>query len=325
MKKNELFMNLTLFDTAIISRTDADALIPVEESQEIIQGAIAQSAVLSQGRRLSNMSSKKTKMKVLEMLPTAYFVDGDTGMKQTTSMKWKDKFIVAAELAAIVPIPEAVLDDADYDIWGEVKPRLMEAFGAKIDGAILYNTNKPSEWRNGILQTATAAGNVVSLASATDLYEAVMGEGGTIAKVEEDGFFVNGHIASIGMRAKLRGLRDQDGRPLYQPNMTDKTRYSLDGENMVFPRNGAFDPAQSLMISGDFSELVYSIRQDMTFKIFDSGVIQDPSSGEIIYNLMQQDMVALRAVMRLGWEIPNPINLLEPTESARCPFAVLTN
>ena len=78
------------------------------------------------------------------------------------------------------------------------------------------------------------------------------------------------------------------------------------------------------MISGDFSELVYSIRQDITFKIFDQGVIQDPSTGEIKYNLMQNDMVALRAVMRLGWEIPNPINAMVPDKTKRCPFAILT-
>ena len=34
-------------------------------------------------------------------------------------------------------------------------------------------------------------------------------------------------------------------------------------------------------------------------------------------------MIALRAVMRLGWEIPNPINALEKEKSKRCPFAIL--
>lgn len=38
---------------------------------------------------------------------------------------------------------------------------------------------------------------------------------------------------------------------------------------------------------------------------------------------MQNDMVALRAVMRLGWEIPNPINSLKTDKTKRCPFAVL--
>lgn len=43
-----------------------------------------------------------------------------------------------------------------------------------------------------------------------------------------------------------------------------------------------------------------------------------------MYNLMQNDMVALRAVMRLGWEIPNPINSMVPDKTKRCPFAILT-
>ena len=78
------------------------------------------------------------------------------------------------------------------------------------------------------------------------------------------------------------------------------------------------------MISGDFSQLAYSIRQDITFKLFDQGIIQDPDTGDILYNLMQNDMVALRAVMRLGWEIPNPINAMVPDKTKRCPFAILT-
>ena len=51
-------------------------------------------------------------------------------------------------------------------------------------------------------------------------------------------------------------------------------------------------------------------------------MVQNPD-GTIAYNLMQNDMVALRAVMRLGWEIPNPINSLEKDKAKRFPFAVL--
>ena len=46
--------------------------------------------------------------------------------------------------------------------------------------------------------------------------------------------------------------------------------------------------------------------------------------GTIAYNLMQNDMVALRAVMRLGWEIPNPVNGLEKDKAKRFPFAAIT-
>ena len=132
------YFNLQLFDGEAtgIDRTGAEALIPEERAREIIQGTVEQSAVLSMGRRLANMTTKQTKLPVLDSLPIAYFVDGDNGQKKTTKQAWDKKVIYAEEIAVIVPIPEAVLDDADYDIWGEVRPRLIEAFGQKIDGAI---------------------------------------------------------------------------------------------------------------------------------------------------------------------------------------------
>ena len=37
---------------------------------------------------------------------------------------------------------------------------------------------------------------------------------------------------------------------------------------------------------------------------------------------MQNDMVALRAVMRLGWEIPNPINAYNVDNTKAFPFAI---
>lgn len=261
-------------------------------------------------------------MPVLDMLPLAYFVNGDTGQKKTTKMAWDKKIITAEEIAVIVPIPEAVLDDSEYDIWAEVRPRVEEAFGKVIDGAILFDVNKPDSWRDGIVTTATKATSVVTLGASDNLYDKVMGEDGVIAKVEESGFFVTGHMADITMRAKLRGLKDSTGNPIFKSDMQNGTRYSLDGSNMTFPNNGAFDKSKALMISGDFSQLTYSIRQDITFKLFTEGVVQN-TDGSIAYNLMQQDMVALRAVMRLGWEIPNPINSLKTDKAKRCPFAIL--
>lgn len=325
MNRNRKLFDLQLFAGGTsITRNDAEALIPVQESHEIIQGVVEQSAVLQRGRRLANMTAAQYKMPVLDLLPVAYFVNGEGGSakKKLTTMAWDKKVIYAEEIAVIVPISEAVLDDADYDIWGEVRPRLIEAFGQKIDGAMLFGQDKPQTWRDDVVTTAVNAGSYVKLGA--DLYDSILGEGGVIAKVEESSYFVNGHMADITMRAKLRGLKDTTGQPVFKSDMQTGTNYTLDGSPMNFPRNGAFDKSKALMISGDFSQLAYSIRQDITFKIFDQGVIQDPATGDILYNLMQNDMVALRAVMRLGWEIPNPINAMVPDKTKRCPFAILT-
>ena len=79
----------------------------------------------------------------------------------------------------------------------------------------------------------------------------------------------------------------------------------------------------SLLISGQWDKLVYAMRQDITYKVLDQAVIQD-GSGSIVYNLAQQDMVALRAVLRLGFALPNPPTMMNETDATRFPFAVLT-
>lgn len=306
-----------------ITRTDAGALIPEEVSREIIQAVPEQSAVMRMARRLPNMTRSQLRLPVLSGLITASFVTGDTGLKQTSEVAWQNKYINAAELAVIVPIPEAVLDDADYDVWGEVRPRIVEAFGKAFDAAVLYGTNKPSDWPAGLVTGATAASQAVTLGTGADLYDDIMGVNGVVAKVEEDGFMATGHIAALALRAKLRALRDGGtGLPIFNRTPQAATPYELDGVPVDFPKNGAVDSAQSLLVSGDWTQLVYSIRQDVTYKVLTEAVIQD-AGGTIQYNLAQQDMVALRVVMRLGWQLPNPINNVNQVEATRYPFAVL--
>jgi HK97 family phage major capsid protein len=314
--------------SSIISRTEAQALIPEEVSREIIQGTPAQSTVLQLARRLPNMSRNQQRIPVLSILPTGYFVSGSgagaPGLKQTSEVNWANKYLDAEEIAVIVPIPEAVLDDADYDIWGEIRPLIEQEFGRVIDGAVLIGTNAPTAWPDDLLTAATAAGHVVDDDNFADLYDAIMGVGGSLSFVEADGFMVNGHVAVPGMRARLRGLRDANGVPIFQRSIQEAGRYELDGSPIFFQMNGGFTSTSALMFSGDWQQLVYSIRQDITYKILDQAVITD-AGGNIIFNLPQQDMVALRVVMRLAWQVPNPINILQPTEASRYPFAVLTD
>ena len=309
--------------TNYISRADAAALIPEEAQKEIIQAVTEDSAALRMSRRLPNMVRAQFRMPVLSLFPTAYFVDPtDKGLKQTTEVNWESKYIYAEELACMVPIPEAVLDDVDYDIWAEIKPQMVASIGKAIDEAIFFGTNAPATWPTNILTAAVAAGNDVTLGAGADIYTDVSGVDGVIAQVEADGYFPSGHVAAINMRAQFRDLRDADGNLIFTTSMQGATAYAIDGDEVFFPRNGSMDATQCHMFSGDWSALVYSIRQDITYKLITEGVIQD-ASGDIVYNLPQQDMVALRVVIRLGWQVPNPINRLEETEADRYPFGVL--
>ena len=318
--------------SSVISRTDAAALIPQEVSNEIVAAVPQASAVMGLARQLSGMSTSQRRMPVMSALATAYFVTGDTGLKQTSEVSWENKYIDAEELAVIVPIPEAVLDDADFDIWGEVRPSLVEAFGIAIDAAVLYGTNIPASWTTnlgaaGLIAGIAAASQNVSLAAYTDMYEAILGETaagttGLFGLVEEDGFMVTGSIAHLTMKRKLRNVRDANGGLIFSTNMQQAGQYLLDGAPILFPTNGAISETY-LLISGQWNQLVYAMRQDITYKILTEAVIQD-AAGNIIYNLAQQDMIALRAVMRLGFALPNPINRVQTTEASRFPFAYMT-
>lgn len=308
-----------------IGRSNTGNMIPPEFVDEVIESTKENSVVLGMARRLRDMQRHEMKLTVEDALPMAYFVNGDNGTKGVTKSVWDGVTITAEEIAAIVPVPENVIDDSGTPIWSKVMPQLTEAAGALIDTAVLIGTNKPASWPNAILTEAQTRSHVKSVpANDPDYYDLILGEGGLIAMVEQDGFFVNGHVASIGLRAKLRGVRDEVGQPIFTPTMQGANSYMLDGVGVTFPHNGGISNATVLDIAGDWSQLVYSIRKDITFKVFDQGVITDPSNDNaIVANLMQQDMVALRMTMRLGFALPNPVNRVNPNKASRYPFAVL--
>lgn len=297
---------------SMITKNDAYALFEPDIIREIIEGSVKQSAVLQLFRRLPNMATNKTKMRVLDSLPMAYWVDADTnnGRKKLTKMAWDNKYITAEELAVIVPIKEDVLDDADYDIWADVRPRLVEAIGKAIDNAILTGVNKPNGFRLDLLSSILNAGAVVTQGANQTLYSAI---NDAMTKVEESGYNPSGIVGGVDVKGKFRMMLDTTGQPIAGTEIGQLPRFYVD--------NGSWDKDKAIMVVGDFSQAVYAIRQDVTYKILDQAIIQDPATGEILYNLAQEDMVALRVVMRMGWEIPNPINALEPDEGVRFPFA----
>lgn len=306
----------------ITTRLDAGSLIPVDQVPGIIKETTEGSSFLQMARKLPNMPTNVQTQPVLSSLPTAYFVNGDTGQKKTTKMEWGSVTITAEEIAVIVAIPDAVVADAKYDLWGEYGPAIGEAFGVAIDGAAYYSTNKPASWPVGIVPASVAAGNAVTHGTGVDLYDDLLAPGGVIALIEEDGYVPSGHVGAIQFRAQLRGLRDNEGRPIFNstPGLP-VSPYTIDGTSIVFPRNGAVDPEQSLLIAGDWSKAVYAIRQDITVTKSNSAVIQDPSDGSIALNLFQQDATAYRFVMRLGWALPRPVSRVGGAN--RFPFAVL--
>lgn len=304
-----------------INREDAYSLIPEEVSREIISGVRKSSVSMQLMRQLPNMSTRVQKMPVLSLLPQADFVDGDAGMKITTNLAWKDKQIVIGEIAAIVPIPQAVLDDSDYDIWGQVQPPLIEKFGRVFDNQVFNggNPKAPIEWPKGLIPQAITAGNVVAIGTGLDILDDINNAFGLLEEQEYD---VTGMAAQKRLRTKLRGLRNANNDFLFSSPVSGSDNNPF-GIPIHYVGRDTWNSENASAVIGEWTNAVYSMRQDMTFQIFDTGVISD-DDGKVVYNLLQQDMVALRAVMRLGWQVINPIDVDRQDIVNTFPFAVLT-
>jgi HK97 family phage major capsid protein len=307
----------------LVSRTDAGALIPEEVANDMIRRATDESATLRLFRRVP-VGRAQVRFPVLSALPVAYFVNGDTGLKQTTEVNWSNKYLNIEEIAAIVPVPDNVVADADLNVWDEMQPYLVEAFYRCLDAAVFFGTNAPGTWPTSIAAAATAAGNVVTSGTATAAQGGFLGDyDATIGKIEEDGFDATGIVAARSARAKFRAARDTTGQKL-DSGRIDGSLSSLDGLPVVYPMRGLFPTSSGSpqLLVGDWSQFVVGIRQDITMKVLDQAVIQD-NSGTIIYNLAQQDMTALRLTFRVGWQVANLLNYDQPTEGNRYPAARL--
>lgn len=326
------------YDTVLTRGTDPsytsganglNPFLPDDVAADIIANATQKSAALTMFRH-QKMGTRIYRMPVLATKPVAYWVNGDTGLKQTTNMAWANKFLTAEEIAVIVPISENLLDDIKVGIWDLAKPEIEEAIGVALDLAVFFGINKPASWPSAIVTAAVAAGNTVTQGtSAIDVADDI---NNVMAAVEADGYMVNGFWIRQDVRALLRGLRDSQKQFLFLPNEpgVSNTRFTgtLFNERAVTSMSGVYETQtganQVKLIAGDWTQAILGVRQDIQIKMLDQAVLQD-SEGNIIFNLAQQDMVAMRVTARFGFQVPNPVNRQQPTEGSRYPFAVLKN
>lgn len=307
----------------LVSRTDAAALIPEEVSREMLRYTAGQSAALNLFRRIP-VGRAQVRFPVMSALPTAYFVTGDTGLKQTTEINWANKFLNIEEIAAIVPVPDNVMADIDANIWDEAVPLLSEAIGRTLDGAVFFGTNAPASYPTNILAAANSAGNSVTEA-ATAAQGGFYGDiDNAYALVESDGFGVNGFVAALSMKAKLRSARDSGGSRLDE-GRANGALDQLDGMPIAYPMRGMWPTGAGTGVRaflGDWTQFVIGVRQDITLKVSNEAVIQD-NTGAIVYNSFQQDLTFLRVTFRVGWQVANLINQDQLVEANRYPVAAL--
>ena len=308
----------------LITRTDVP--IPTEEVGELLKVMPEESVLLKRARR-QPMSTKTVKQTIMTTFPDAYWVDGDTGLKQTTKQSFAQPTMTAEELAVIAVVPDAVIDDSSLPIWATLRPYLAEAIGKKVDQAAIYGIDKPASWPLALVPGAIAAGVITPGNLAATPADKRKDAGQLVAdlglKMARDaGASLSGLIAQAGTGWELDRIRDADRRPIY-----DGVAGALRGVPFDELKNGAWtgvgtgDTAVPL-IGVDWSQVYIGIRQDITVKMLDQAVISD-ADGKVIFNLAQQDAKALRVVFRVGYQAVMPVNHQQLDPTKRFPAGVI--
>lgn len=317
----------------------ANPTIPIEMQKAIMKVATEESVVLQMVRKygtIQNMGSQLRDMPVLSNKATAYFVNGDGGLKQTTLIQWKNIRLVAEEIAALVAIPDNVLKDSSVDLWSQIRPEVGEAIARAFDAAVLFGTNKPSSWPAALGPQAITAGNTVTHGAGVDVAADI---NNVIAALEADGFDPRGIAMRQSLRASLRGLRDTTNGFIFKPG-DPGAENSAFGSGAGARTGQIFDiPAMSVhsgiyededtasanaieLLVADWRQIAIGIREDITVDFSKSAVIQN-EAGEIQFNAFQQDMTIGRFVARYAYAVPNPVTRLNTTEATRWPASVL--
>jgi len=311
--------------TPYISRADALAFIVEQRGPGIIQQA-AQQSVVMQTFIQRQISTKQAKVALTDTFPTAQWLtappatDVDIAVKPTTDMSWTTQTVDVEEAATVVVIPENVLDDAEIDLWAQVRTWATTAIARLIDQTVFFGTAPtglvPSSFpTGGIVGQAIAKGNSYVWGTndaAEDMAEAW---NQTMSLVEEDGFDVNQAYSDRGIRPYFRGLRDSTGAPLYATSLRDgATVDSVYGVPITYTNPGLWDKTAAVALMGDGQYAVLFLRQGIEAKMLSEAVVGD-------VNLPMQDSLALRLKIRLAYAVMAPKGPGQPANPY--PFAVL--
>ena len=306
--------------------TRSDVPIPTEEVGELLKVMPEESVLLKRARR-QPMSTKTVKQTIMTTFPDAFWVDGDTGLKQTTKQSFSQPTMTAEELAVIAVVPDAVIDDSSLPIWETLRPYLAEAIGKKVDQAAIYGIDKPASWPLALVPGAIAAGVIAPGNLAATPADQRKDAGQLVAdlglKMARDaGANLSGLIAQAGTGWELDRIRDADRRPIY-----DGVAGALRGVPFDELKNGAWSSVGTgdtaiPLIGVDWSQVYVGIRQDITVKMLDQAVISD-AAGKVIFNLAQQDAKALRIVFRVGYQAVMPVNHQQTDAAKRFPAGVI--
>ena len=197
--------------------------------------------------KLENMTSETKKFPVMTSGAGAYWV-GEGERISTSGVTWIFPEVKAKKLAVIIPVTKEKLEDTTIDVFTELQDSIAEAFYQAFDKAAIFGQNSP--FATSILGGIDSVGAEVTDNASVSLD---LSASDVMAKVEDAGYEVDGWAASIGVKNRLRKLRDSSGAPIYVDGADQTELYNQPIETVLGTRKRLW----LLRVNGNILSLVF--------------------------------------------------------------------
>lgn len=288
---------------ADINRTSI--ALPSEVSAEILQKTQEQSAVMTLARQIT-LPGRGVTIPVITGDPDAAWV-AETGDKPVSNSAVSQKLMTAYKLAVIETFSAEFVRDAKA-LYDALVQRLPLALAAKFDNTVAGGGSAP-----GTNFDTFAACTGQEMTAATAYTSLVTAD----ADVAEHGGVLNGFAIAPQCKAVLLSAVDGNGRPLFINSVSEGAIPRILGAD-THMNKGVYVPgatAATVGIAGDWTQAMYGTVEGVNISISDQASLK---VGDKTINLWQQNMVAVRAEIEIGFRADttcfNKLTVTAPVE-----------
>jgi HK97 family phage major capsid protein len=281
--------------------TAGGALVPAPLSTEIIDRARSRSVVLQAGARTIPLSSKTLDVARVTGDPTAYWRPEHAVINESTAALDRVTF-VAKTLGCIVRSSIELLEDAPNSDQ-LLRDLISTAIAQEMDRVALLGTGLGSEPMG--LQFLPGVPTVAGPAGALGNYAPFLAA--ILVAQKANASEPYSLVMSPAVAVKLAGLTDSTGQPLVAPALfSELNRFT------TTKLTGGGSPDSYSAFLGDFSQLVFGIRQQINIAV-------DPYAGEYTESgspsetgdAFERYQVRLRATARMDVQVFRANHIVE--------------
>ena len=279
---------------ADINRTTNSMALPSDLSQEVIQKTQDESAIMRLARPIA-LPGRGVTIPVITGDPEAAWV-AETASKPVSNGTPATKLMTAYKIAVIETFSKEFVRDAQA-LYDALVERLPKSLAAVFDNTVVGATQAPGN--NFDTFASCTAQSILNANNGT--YLGLVAADGDIAA---HGGIMNGLALSAQAKSLLLSAVDTTNRPLFLASAKEGVVDKVLGVDTYFNKNiyKAGDSSTStpatVGIAGDWSQAMYGTVAGVEISFSDTATL---TSGNTTINLWQQNMVAVRAEIEVGF------------------------